>query len=165
MSRNDRNIHGGGLMAFVRSDICSSLVKDLENLSAADRFRFRTESLILKVKEAKSWITVIGVYRPPSVPKSQWKRELSALFEAAVTVTNDQIYVGGFNCDLMLPDKPPKCGRDLSDLLHIYDLKNLIEIPTVKTSGTLIDFILTNNKTRSMVGMLSKETGAVSVGN
>lgn len=29
MSSNDRNIHGGGLMAFVRSDICSTLVKDL----------------------------------------------------------------------------------------------------------------------------------------
>ena len=93
MSRNDRNINGGGLMAFVHSDICSTLVKNLENLSAADRSRFRPESLILQIKVAKSWITIIGVYRPPSVSKSQWKRELSALFEAAATVTNDQIYV------------------------------------------------------------------------
>lgn len=59
-----------------------------------------------------------GVYRPPSVPKSQWKTELIALYEAAAAVTNDLIYVGDFNCDLMLPDKPPKCGRDLSDLLR-----------------------------------------------
>ncbi len=101
MSRKGRNIHDGGLMAFVRSDICFTLVKDLENLSAADRSRFKTESLILKVKVAKSWITIIGVYRPPSVPKSQWKMELNALFEAAATVTNDLIYVGDFN-DLQL---------------------------------------------------------------
>lgn len=36
MSSNDKNIHGDALMAFVRSDICSTLVKDLENLSVAD---------------------------------------------------------------------------------------------------------------------------------
>ena len=40
LSRNDRNIHGSGLMAFVRSDICFTVVTDLENLSAADRSRF-----------------------------------------------------------------------------------------------------------------------------
>lgn len=45
LSRNDRNIHGGGLMAFVSSDICFTVVTDLENLSAADWCRFRTESL------------------------------------------------------------------------------------------------------------------------
>jgi len=74
--------------------------------------------------------------------------ELSALFDATATVTNNLIYIGEFNCDLMLPDKPPKDGRDLSDLVDIkfYNLKNLIEIPTRigKTSETLLDLILIN---------------------
>lgn len=50
----------------------------------------------------------------------------------------------------MLPDKPPKDGRYLSDLLDIYNLRNLIEIPTRtgKTSETLLDLINTNNNKR-----------------
>ena len=135
------------MIAFVRSDMCFTVVTDLENLSAADRSRFRTESLTLRVKLGKSWITITGVYRTPSVPKSQWKMELNALFDATAAVTNDISYIGDFNCDLMLPDKPPKDGRDLSDLLEIYNLKNLIDIPTRigKTSETLLDLILINN--------------------
>ena len=135
------------VMAFVRSDICFSLIRDPENLSADDRSRLRTESQILKVKVAKSWINIIGVYRPPSVPKSQWRLELGALFEAAATITNDLIYAGDFNCDLIRPDKPPKDGRHLADLLDIYNLTNLIKVPTRtgKASETLLDLILTNN--------------------
>ena len=54
------------------------------------------------------------------------------------------------NCDMMEPNKPAMDGRDLCDLLDIYNLKNLIASPTriTKTSKTLLDLILTNNKKR-----------------
>ena len=41
-------------------------------------------------------------------------------------------------------------GRDLNDLLNIYNLANLINSPTRidKTSETLLDIILTNNTTK-----------------
>ena len=86
----------------------------------------------------------------PGYPKSQWKLELSSIFDATTTLSNDVIFLGDFNCDMMEPNKPPMDGRDLCDLLDIYNLKNLITSPIriTKTSKTLLDLILTNNKKR-----------------
>lgn len=54
------------------------------------------------------------------------------------------------NADLIAPDKPPKDGRFLLDFLDIYNLNNLISSPTriTKTSTTLLDVVITNNKKR-----------------
>ena len=73
---------------------------------------------------------------------------MSALFEAASTLTNTVFYAGDFNADLLAPDKPPKDGRKMLDLLDIYDLYCLINKSTrkTKTSETLLNLILTNNK-------------------
>ena len=76
--------------------------------------------------------------------------ELSILFEAVTEITNDVYILGEFNCDLIHPNKPPMDGRDLNDLLDIYNLANLINSPTRidKTSETLLDIILTNSKAK-----------------
>ena len=70
------------------------------------------------------------------------------LFEATFTLTNIVFYAGDFIADLLAPDKTPKAGRRLLDLLDIYDLHCLINKATrkTKTSETLLDLILTNNK-------------------
>jgi hypothetical protein len=88
MCRVDQKLGGGGLMAFVRSDLCFSVIRQFKNISATD------------------------VYM-----------------------------LGDFNCDLMHPNKPPMDGRDLNDLLDIYNFTNLINSPTRidKTSETLLD--------------------------
>ena len=48
---------------------------------------------------------------------------------------------------MLLPDKPPRDGRVMVNLLDIYDLKNLIHEAThiTKTSETLLDLFLTDN--------------------
>ena len=53
-----------------------------------------------------------------------------------------------FNADLSEPDKPPKDGKTLRDLLDIFNLHCLITEPTRKarTSQSTLDSILTNNK-------------------
>ena len=86
----------------------------------------------------------MAIYRPPSIPTSQWKFELSRLFEVVTTFSNDVICVGDFNNNL------PKDGGHFKDLLEVYGLKNLIKSPTRigKTSSTLLDLILTNNTRR-----------------
>ena len=71
MCRSDRNIFGGGLMVFVRSDMCFTVIKELGDQNGIDTSNFRTEHIILKVKVAKSWLTVMAIYRPPSIPTSQ----------------------------------------------------------------------------------------------
>ena len=50
----------------------------------------------------------------------------------------------------MEPNRPPMDGRDLCDLLDIFDRKNLITLPTRMTEKTKhnVDLILTNNNKR-----------------
>ena len=50
--------------------------------------------------------------------------------------------MGDFNCDMIEPNKPPIEGRDLCDLLDIYNLKN------DRKNNNNLDLILTNNKKR-----------------
>ena len=119
MCRSDRNINDGGLMIFVRSDLCFTLTKELGDQNGIDTSNFRTEHIILKVKVAKSWLTVMAIYRPPSIPTSQWKIEMSRLFEVVTTFSNDVICVGDFNNNLL----DPKDGVHLKDLLEVYGLK------------------------------------------
>ena len=133
-------------MTFVRSDLCFTVTKELGDQNGIDTSNFRTEHIILKVKVAKSWLTVMAIYRPPSIPTSQWKFELNRLFEVVTTFPNDVICVGDFNSNLL----DPKDSGHLKDLLGVYGLKNLIKLPTRigKTSSTLLDLILTNNTRR-----------------
>ena len=132
LCRSDRKAGGGGLMVYVRSDVCFLRVKQFKGLSSQNLCNFRTESITLKVKIGKNWIAVVGIYRPPSIPLSTWTNELSAIFEATSTLTNTVFYAGDFNADLLAPDKTPKAGRKLLDLLDIYDLHCLIKRPPGK---------------------------------
>ena len=120
-------------MVYVRSHVCFVRVKQFKDLSSQNLSNFRTESITLKVKIGNNWVTVVGIYRPPSIPLSTWSYELSVLFEAASTLTNTVFFVGDFNADLLAPDKPPKEGRKLRDLLDIFDLHCLINKATRKT--------------------------------
>ncbi|PFX12937.1 hypothetical protein AWC38_SpisGene23032 [Stylophora pistillata] len=107
MCRADRNIHGGGLMVYIRADLCFKVIKDLPNLRVSERERYKTESIVLKVRIAKKWETIVGIYRPPTsanVPQSLWKFELSSMLEAITILpvaemfddVNDKLYV--FDC-------------------------------------------------------------------
>ena len=85
MYRVDRNAYGGGLMILVRNGICFHVITRFN----IDMSSFRVfESVLLKVKINKPWFAIVGIYRPPNIPKSQWKLELSAIFEAATTISN-----------------------------------------------------------------------------
>ena len=149
----DRKVGGGGLMIYVRSDIHFVRVKYLKGITPEEWAVFRTETIILKVKLGRGWIAIVGVYRPPSIPKHQWTRELSSIFEEVSTLTETVFYAGDFNADLLNPYKPPKDGRNLLDLMEIFGLDCLITKATrkTKTSETLLDLILTSNKKKTLV--------------
>jgi len=72
LCRRDRKAGGGGLMVYVRSDVCFVRVKQFKGLSSQNLSNFRTESITLKAKIGKNWITVVGIYRPLSIPLSTW---------------------------------------------------------------------------------------------
>ena len=53
-----------------RVDVYFKTVRQLEGISLEDSSTFKTEYIVFKIKLGKGWITVVGVYRPPSVRKS-----------------------------------------------------------------------------------------------
>ena len=120
MSKRQEGPGGGGLMIYVRSDIYFVKLKHPKGITPEEWAAFRTETIILKVKLGQVWITVVGFYRLPSIPKYQWTRELSSLFEELSTLTETVFYAGDFNANLLDLDKPPKDGRSLLDLMEIF---------------------------------------------
>lgn len=130
--RSDRKAGGGGLIIYVRSDICFVRANQLNGLAAENLANFKTETIVIKIKLGKACVAIVGVYRPPSIPKSIWTNELSMLFEAVSMLTDTIYYAGDFNADLLDPDKPPYEGRNLLDLLDIYNLECLIDEATRK---------------------------------
>ena len=100
-------------MIYVRSDVYFMRVRQLKVISLKDLTTFQTEFMVLKIKLGKGWITVVGVYRPLPVPKSQWINDLSLFFEAVSLLSDTVFYAGDFNADLLDADKPPKDGRGL----------------------------------------------------
>jgi len=135
-------------MIYIRSDLCFTRINSFKDRSSEHWSGFKTEFIALKLKLGRNWITIVGIYRPPSVPKTVWKCELSSIFEATIAISRNVYYLGDLNADLLDPDRPPKDGRTLLDLLDIFDLHCLINKATRKarTSETLLDVILTNNK-------------------
>ena len=147
--RIDRNIHGGGLMLYIWSDIP---FKFNRSISTEQREKYGTECIACEVKVGRSWMTTVGIYRPPSLKKPRWEFEMNNLFEMFTFRGNDVLFLGDFNCDMIHPDKAPKDGRCLMDLLDVYHLKNLVTQSTrvTKSPETLFDLILTNKKRRAL---------------
>ena len=58
--------------------------------------------------------------------------------------------LGDFNCDMLDLNRPPKDGRDLADIMDVFDFENRIHeaIRITKTSECLLDLIITNTKSR-----------------
>ena len=141
--RKDRNLHGGAVIMYVRNGVIFQRMKHLESNCVG------IESIAVKFKLGRSWSTIIGIYRPPSLLKTQWKPEVSNLLEAS-SCNGQSVFMGDFNCDLLQPEKPPKDGRDLLNILDIFYFKCLINSATRVTSSTkaLLDLILTNVRQR-----------------
>lgn len=99
------------------------------------------------MKLAKSWMTVVGLYRTLSLIKSIWQPESQKCLEIATMNSESVFCLGDFNCDMLDLNRPSKDGRDLADIMDIFNFHNLIlEVTCItKTSESLLDLI-TNSK-------------------
>ena len=138
---------------YVRSDIYFARMNKLDGISPENLVNFKTETIIIKIKLGNAWIAIVGVYRPPSIAKSIWINELSKLFQVGSMLADTIYYAGDFNVSFLNPDEPSSERRSLMDLLDICNLDCLISGATrkTKTSETLLDLILTNNKRKTLV--------------
>ena len=133
--RLDRNIHGGGILVYVRSDIpCRRL--------AVDSTLVECVPVELSINKRK-W-AVCGLYKPPSVKNQVFTAEMQTLCDFISSNYDHALYLGDLNFDLQSEEK----SRALKDIMCLFDLQNLITKPTFLSNHgeSLIDVALTNSK-------------------
>ena len=149
--RADRNGHGGGVMAFLRSDIPHRRRADLEALVTKP-----VESIVIEaIVRRDKWLFVC-VYSPHSKHKLVCCNSIGNILISAYKEFSTVFVLGDMNIN-MLSHADSKC---LQDVMDVYDLKNLIHEPTCFKSktGTCLDLILTES-CRRVSGTININTG------
>ena len=140
--RVDRNARGGGIAAYIRSDLPHRRRPDLESVVIAPVEAFDIEVIIRN----EVWL-YICMYSPHSKHKMACCGTIDAIIDACQSKRPTNIFVFGdlnINC---LSDNESRCLKDVMDVFGLY---NLIDTPTCFKSvdPTLIDVILTSQRRR-----------------
>ena len=139
LHRSDRNCHGGGILAYIRSDLPQRRRCDLEDLVCGP-----IESLVLEMYIRKEKWLFICMYSPNTKYKHICCDVLDSLLDTARSNAISNIHVlADLNINL-LNTIESKC---LDVVIETHGLKNVITEPTCHKSSnvTLIDVILTSN--------------------
>ena len=107
--RRDRNGHGGGLIAYIRSDIPCRRLTQLESKS------LETIVVILKLK-TENWI-LISCYRPPNLHVSVFTEKITSILDKSSVKTDNILVLGDLNYNLL---DNHRHGRTLSDIKMTY---------------------------------------------
>ena len=139
--RADRTAYGGGIAAYVRSDLPCDRKKILE-------FK-NIESICIEILVGnKKWL-ISGVYRPQTINDKTFNDDFIKTCDKITTKYDNFMYIGDLNYDF-LDEK--KCAP-LVSVCDILDLTNLVKRPTCFTKiadPTLNDVILTNSPNNCM---------------
>ena len=131
--RIDRTAHGGGLMLFVREDIPSKL---LPNINPSCNI----ENIFVEINlRSKKWL-ISGSYNPNVSHIQNHTINLGKNLNFYSSKYENFIIIGDFNAEMT--------NNYLEELCASYSLKNLIKEPTYFKNidnPTLIDHILTNH--------------------
>ena len=143
-----RDGRGGGVSIYVRNCFQSYL---LNNLSVVNE---HMEVCTVKVRLANSYVTVLGVYRPPTSSLISFNDVFFRNVMSLLSV-NEKIFVAGdFNVDLIDPS-----GTEIDFITKFYSSSfiPLINKPTRVTnhSATCLDHVWTNLLTNVIPGIFS----------
>ena len=134
--RMDRDIHGGGILIYVREDIPSKKLN-------RHNFPGDIEGIFLEINLRKSKWLLFGTYHPPR----QGDNYYFNFIERALDIYNDSynnfLLIGDFNIEDFEP-----C---LSNFLLQYDAKNLVKDKTCfknPDNPSCIDLFITNSNNR-----------------
>ena len=128
--RLDRNIHGGGLLLYVRSDITA---KPLPLICDG------IECIILEVTISKKKWLLIGAYNPQKAQTKKFLLTLGGNLGHYLPSYDNVVLAGDFNSEAS--------EEVMDDFCILFNLKSLIKSPTCFKSDTnpsCIDLILTN---------------------
>ncbi len=130
--RLDRNVHGRGLLIYVRIDIST---KPLTLISQG------IEYIIIEVTISKKKWLLFGIYNPQKAETVSFLSILNDNLGHYLPSYDNVILLGDFNSEMS--EKP------LENFCTLYGLKSLINSPTCfksVTNPSCIDLILTNRK-------------------
>lgn len=147
--RADRTSRGGGIAAYLRSDIAGDRKKNLE-------FDFIESIGIELILNNKKWF-LCGAYKPPSMSDSTFTNDFTKNLDKITCNYDNFMILGDLNFD-MLNDE--KCVV-LKNMCDIFDLTNLVKEPTCfckDANPSLVDVILTN-KPNYCCNICNFETG------
>ena len=135
--RKDRiENNGGGLIIYVKNNICSIGRQDLEDDYC--------KNIWLEIRSLKSKFLFGLFYRPPNSSAEYWEH-FDSNVESALDKNLDLVITGDFNQDVL--NITP--NNQLNRIMLKYNLKTVISSPTRITpstqSQTLLDLILTNH--------------------
>ncbi|MCU7958324.1 MAG: endonuclease/exonuclease/phosphatase family protein, partial [gamma proteobacterium symbiont of Bathyaustriella thionipta] len=114
--RKDRTNHGGGVLAYINSNLLHVRRPDLEI--------FCNESIWIEVK-VKNESFLIGLFYSPTTADALFFNSLNLNIEKALELSKNLIIVGDLNEDLLNPN-----FHNLKDVLLINSLTNVITAPT-----------------------------------
>ena len=144
--RRDRNIHGGGLLLYVKNDIPCKEIK-LSSLPSD------IECLFVELNLRKTKYILIGGYNP--------HRESISYFLGHIGKELDKLMVNYDNILLLGDMNATQDNISMKNFNEIYNLENLIKEPTCfknPQNPSSIDVMLTNDKTKYSKSM-TLETG------
>ena len=136
MWRADRSINGGGILAYLRSDIAGERKQEYE-------FE-EIESIAIQVNLDKSKLLIFGSYKHPSITNTSFQVDFDLKIDKSLSKFENIVVIGDLNYDMLCTDK----SQTLRNCCDIFALDNLISEPTcftVNNAPSLIDVILTNN--------------------
>ena len=144
--RLDRNIHGGGIMVYIREDIASKEQKLHANISDI-------EGIFIEINlRKKRWLLFAG-YNNLKSKISSFLDNLGKCLDKYISKYENLLVIGDFNSEIK--------EIRMSEFCDIYDLQNLIKDPTcykTLTNPSCIDVMLTN-KSKSFQNSQTLETG------
>ena len=143
--RLDRNVNGGGLLAYVRSDLPSHQLKSFKFSDNIECIRFEINL------RKKKWV-LFSLYRPTTQSQDNLFENLGRALDHYNENYENFMFIGDFNMT--------ETEEQLKNFLDLYSLKNLVKEPTCFKSHTpkCIDLVLTN-RNRSVQKTTAIETG------
>ena len=144
--RRDRNKMGGGLLLYVRDDITCKEIK--QTVLPPD-----IECLFIEINLRNKKYLIVGGYNPHKDSSSYFLSHVGRTIDSILGNYDNILLLGDFNC----------LGKEqcMVDFCDIYDLTNLIKVPTCyknPANPSSIDVMLTN-RPNSFQGSKAIETG------
>ena len=144
--RKDRNSHGGGIMVFIRDDIPSREVPQIQGFSDL-------EGIFVEINLRKSKWLLFATYKPPSFSKNNYFSLVNKALDAYGSKFENIILMGDLNTT--------NDDENLVEFLEDRELSNLVHFPTCfmsETNPSTIDLIITN-KPKSFQNTIGVSTG------